>query len=324
MSEPEKPERVPSDEELVAELAANQRKSRVVWTAVFLSAVVFLVAAIWLAAENRELLFAPKPDMSEVERLAFERSNDPACRQMVETLDARQQGWSQLRVELKELHASTDRAAIEKGRASIVELMETYRLEQRRLEIAVIQDRDAETAEGRWHKTDLRGDIQRYFKHILHFLGKMEAALTERLAELDGKVTGEPLVVAGLGEVGRKDGEKAATAGERYQTAWSRVTEDHDKWRIFRQGPSPCGRREGAVPELPPERTGSALEALKRDYGMVDAPSADAGGADASAVAPSADGGGAGASDAAPEVQAPPSGAGEAPASPDAAADAAP
>jgi len=282
VSDPDKPEQIPSDEELIAALTASQRKNRTVWTVVFVACVLFVVTSIWLAAENRELLFAPKPDMTEVERLAFEGSNDPACRQLVDTLDGRQKVWTQQRAGLKDLYTSTDRAAIVAGRMELQVLIETYKQEQRRLEIAVIQDRDTETFEGRRHKTDLRADIQRYFKHVLHYLGKMEGLLGERLAELDGG--GARVDVPGLGEVKVVSGTGASPL-ERYQTAWSRVTEDHDKWRIFRQGPSPCGRREGAVPELPPEGSGSAMGDLKRQFGMVDEADGESSAPDAGSAA---------------------------------------
>jgi hypothetical protein len=242
----------------VDDLRQAERKNRLKWSLIAGVLVTVSVVLVVAFVEYREFFFRPKPDMNEVERVAFNKTNDPACRALIDNIDKQEVQWKASRLELQKVDESMDVAAVEAAQKQVRDMLAVYGLEERRLETIAVRD------------SNVRGDISKYIRHVLHYLKKMEQALDARIVELksppapesdagaaDGDAGVKTLQVPGLGEVAvTKADAGAAEKGTTkpvvdYQRAWSMVTEDHDKWRVFRQGPIPCGRREGAVPRIP-------------------------------------------------------------------------
>lgn len=254
----------------VEEVLAANRKTRMKWAAAGLSIVAVSVGLFALFATERAFFFRPKPDMKEVERLSFQDTNDPACRELVGNIDALETRWKSERMGLRKLFDATDKAAIEAGLKQVRHYTEVYRTEQRRAQIIITQD------------PSVTADIARYLRHVLSYLKAMDQLLAERLAELNGVAEAKAdddakdptprkvydptairtVEIPGLGKVAvtgtplpsspiDPSAMASKTPAERYLRAWSAVTEDHDKWRVFRQGPIPCGHRAGDVPPLP-------------------------------------------------------------------------
>ncbi len=287
------PSSLPTDDALIEELRQTERRGRTRATVIFVTLMALGAAAIALGITFREELFRPRPDMEAIEQVAEHWSNDPACRELIAQVDTQQQRWRAERQRIKGLWEA-DPAAQDAGRQELRALIDTYELEARRLEIAIFQDRDTQTAEGKWIRTDIRKDIRQYFKHVIFYLKKMDSLLAarqeERLAAAQppaeaGDDVGV-LEVPGLGSVpvvppraGQKAAKPAEAPADTWERAWSMVTEDHEKWRIFRQGPIPCGHREGEAPALPAPSSGNPLKDIKASYGMspgASAPSASA------------------------------------------------
>ncbi|MEL6179990.1 MAG: hypothetical protein AAFS10_13610, partial [Myxococcota bacterium] len=182
--------------------------------------------------------FRPKPDMKEVQRVSFEKSNDPACRGLIEAIDNTAADWRDKRLNLRELATSDDPNAIQKGRQTLQAHIATYQYERRRASIIITKD------------PNVTGDIVRYIKHINSFLKDMDRALSEIViakadaaANPEDKPQEQPKT--------KTDDPQAKTPVERYTRGWSKVNEDQEKWRVFRQGAIPCGRRLGEVPPVP-------------------------------------------------------------------------
>lgn len=300
------PSSLPTDDALIEELRQTERRGRTRATIIFVTLMALGAAAIALGITFREELFRPRPDMEAIEQVAEHWSNDPACRELITQVDTQQQRWRAERQRIKGIWEATDPAAIDAGRQELRGILDAYALEERRLEIAIFQDRDTQTAEGKWIRTDIRKDIRQYFKHVIFYLKKMDSLLAARQEERVAAAqppaeAGDAgmLEVPGLGSVPvvpPRKGQEAAKPPEApaatWERAWSMVTEDQEKWRIFRQGPLPCGHREGDVPALPAPSQGNPLADIKAGYGMTpsaSAPSASSPSASVpSASAPSA------------------------------------
>lgn len=237
------------------ELREVQRRTRLKW-ALIAGGLLAVSALLFVAfAEYRVFFFRPKPDMKEVERVALAKTNDPACRALVDHIDQQQSNWTSRRVDLRKIDQSSSLSDVRAAREEIHAMVVVYDLEERRLETIVVRD------------PNVRGDMNAYLKQVLRFLKRMDALLTARATALEapppaadaGKsdAGGSTLEVPGLGQIklAKPDAGPAAASEDawvaKYQRAWSVITEDQDKWRVFRQGPIPCGRREGKVPPIP-------------------------------------------------------------------------
>mgnify|MGYP006928174972 CR=1 FL=1 len=228
---------------------AYKRRWAIYGFVVLLIGVTLIATFAWF----REFWFRPTPDIEQIQQNVFDLTNDPACRELLENVDGLQARWVTERDGLRTLFASDDPAALQAGRKQIREYLTAYRLENRRALIIV----------GQWRH--VQRDIQSFLKHVIFYLEKMDGALEQKVLALAsaaaqrgdaGAVAADAGTTADTGErdpiaeaVAKK---KAGDPTENYERFWTHVTGDHDKWRIYRQGPIPCGQREGAVPELPP------------------------------------------------------------------------
>jgi hypothetical protein len=240
-------------QQTIAAIQAQRRRSQMKWAAVGVLVVAVTVTLYFLGFRYREELFRPKPNMEEIEAAAFSISNDPACREMIKNVDDLQVRWKERRKGLRDLLVEGDAAAVEAGRLEVQHFLEAYKLERRRLPIIIV------------HDSEVPGDILRYLKHITHYLNRMDELLGARLqalkapaedaAEGDAKQQEAQEGDTGEARKGKKDKKAKVEQSpeELYSKAWSAITEDHEKWRVFRQGPLPCGKREGEVPPLPEE-----------------------------------------------------------------------
>lgn len=244
-------------QQTINEIQQQRRQSQMKWAAVGVLIIAVTATLYFLGFRYREELFRPKPDMQEIEAAAFSISNDPACREMIKNVDDLQVRWKERRKDLRGLLAQEDAAAVEAGRLEVQHFLEAYKLERRRLPIIIV------------HDSEVPGDILRYLKHITHYLKRLDELLASHLQTLktppaapgEGSPRGqEPKQEASKkdepqeGKKGKKGaGKKELSPEELYDQALSAVTEDHEKWRVFRQGPLPCGKREGEVPPLPEE-----------------------------------------------------------------------
>ena len=223
----------PPDQELaevIASVRETEFRNRAKWTAVFVSMVAVSIGLFALFWNYSTFFFRPKPDMTEVKRVSFEKSNDPACRGLIEAIDATAADWREHRLALKELASSDDPDAIQNGRKILQAHLATYQHERRRAAIIITKD------------PNVTGDIVRYIKHITAFLKDMDRALNTIVIDMAREA-------AGTAREDAKEAEKSPQ--ERYTRGWSKVNEDQEKWRVFRQGAIPCGRRLGEVPPLP-------------------------------------------------------------------------
>ncbi len=242
------------EQQLEAVMAA-ERSNRLKWGVIGLTVATVSVGLFVLFAEYRTFFFRPKPNMEEIKKVAFDKTNDPACRTLLDNVDKLKDRWEKERAALRPLYKSTDVEAIAKGRQVIAEMLDAYALERRRREIILTKEPRSQT------------ELAQYFRHVIFFLKKMDKLLAERVeainnpaaaqadAGTDGanadagvfrKTDAGTLEVA-LNKPKKEDPDKA------YDRSWKLVTEDHDKWRIYRQGPVPCGQRDGDVPPVPDE-----------------------------------------------------------------------
>ena len=244
-------------------MLAAERKTRTKWALIGVVLALGSVGLFVLFAEYRTFFFRPKPNMQEVERVALQKTNDPVCRTLLEHVDALKDDWRAHQVEMRTLHESTDVAAIEEGRERIAQMVTRYKVEQKRRELIIAK-------EDRVHN-----ELAAYFKHVLFFLDRMDALLQARAESLTAPPeAADAGAIAERSDAGAQsdagEAREAESAQDTYTRAWRNVTEDHDKWRVYRQGPIPCGQRTGPVPELPPAP--SALgEASGADAGALDA-----------------------------------------------------
>jgi hypothetical protein len=225
----------PSQElqQFVDQLYLERRRSQRRWAVVGVLIVAATAAVYTLGFRYRAELFRPNPNMEEIESAAFSTSNDPACREMVSQIDALQVRWKEKKASLRELLSSTDAAALQAGRDELKRFLDAYRVERRRLSIIIVHDQE------------VPADLLRYLKHVLHYLTRMDELLQARQQELSPP---PPPTDAPAPPAAKADEKPPA---ERYSAAWSAVSEDHEKWRVFRQGPIFCGKRVGEVPPLP-------------------------------------------------------------------------
>lgn len=255
-------------EEQLATIMAAERAKNIKWAVIGLLVVLASVGLFVLFATYRTFFFRPKPDMVEVERVAFEKTNDPACRTMLTKVDELKDRWNEDRDALRPLIASKDAEAISGGRAKLQAMIENYKFEQRRREIIITKEPRSQ------------GELAQYFKHVLFYLQKMDTLLADAQTDIqrapepaDAPKTGEGEAKDAEGEAEdqakdpaatakqdkEKGGEEAAeTPQKAYERAWRLVTEDHDKWRVYRQGPVPCGPRDGEPPPVP-EKMGQVV-----------------------------------------------------------------
>lgn len=254
-------------EEQLATIMAAERAKNIKWAVIGLLVVLTSVGLFVLFATYRTFFFRPKPDMIEVERVAFEKTNDPACRTMLTKVDELKDRWNDDRDALRPLIASKDLEAIADGRARLQAMIENYKFEQRRREIIITKEPRSQ------------GELAQYFKHVLFYLQKMDTLLADAQTSLQRapEAADSPKVDEGSKEKGNDEArDKAAdptaadeqdkaggdaeaeTPQKAYERAWRLVTEDHDKWRVYRQGPVPCGAREGEPPPVP-EKMGQVV-----------------------------------------------------------------
>jgi len=220
--------------EVIASVRETEYRSRMKWTAVFVSMVAVSIGLFALFWNYSTFFFRPKPDMTEVKRVSFEKSNDPACRGLIEAIDGTAAEWREQRLTLKDLASNTDPDAIQNGRKVLQAHIATYQYERRRAAIIITKD------------PNVTGDIVRYIKHITSFLKDMDRALNEIVI---GKA--KEAAARNAGEGGEIKPFDTKALAERYARGWSKVNEDQEKWRVFRQGAIPCGRRVGDVPNVP-------------------------------------------------------------------------
>jgi hypothetical protein len=231
-----------SDDDVQAELDSMLRGQRVYRRRSAIAGLsIFLLLAFGIAvsAYFKEFWFRPTPDMEEVERISYALTNDPVCRELVTIVDGLQKRWKTDRRELRTLILSEDPAAIQAGRRRLEDYIDAYKIETRRVTIM----------KGQW--PHIRDDVQRFLRHVIFYLDRMNAALERRQLSLaDGKIEAIPDARDPVKEA--IDAKSDKLSAEDYERFWSHVTEDHDKWRTYRQGPIPCGMRVGEVPPLPP------------------------------------------------------------------------
>ncbi len=249
------------DDELKAHvqtLYELRRKSQRAWALRGVAALL-LVGTIYYLGVNYAHLLAAKHDQKEMEEAAFKLTNDPACRALIGNVDGLQKRWTERRGGLQGLLSSSDPKAVEAGRDELRAFIAAYRLERRRLPTILVTD------------TQIPSLFSQFFKHVLGYLQRMEALASDHLAQLQappsapdaGTAPDAGLAVAPDARVAPDAGVALAPdAGgkpaqrppaELYEQAWTYVTEDHEKWRVYRQDTIPCGQRNGPAPELPPE-----------------------------------------------------------------------
>ena len=227
----------------VETVLAAERRNRIRWAIIGLLMLLGSVGLFVLFAEYRVFFFRPKPDMKEVERVAFKKTNDPVCRELLAKVDAIKDSWRSEQLSMKDLYEKGSAAEVAKGRARLQQMIGAYEIEkQRRVLMIPKEDR-------------VHAELSAYFKHVLFYLRQMD----DLLAQKQGPPPAEPVADAGGGDADAdadSDADagvkKEAPAGERYIRAWRLVTEDHDKWRVYRQGPVPCGQRRGPTPAFNP------------------------------------------------------------------------
>lgn len=211
----------------------------------------------------REFWFKPQPDMKQLEKNVYDLTNDPACRELLTNVDALQERWTVERDELSTAFASTDPKVIQAARKKVRAYLAVYHVENRRVLII----------KGQWRH--VQPDIQRFLQHVIFYLEKMDSALEQRVLALAADAASAK---ADAGPADEDAGPSDADEGTRdpiaeavakkkkkdpaadYQRFWDHVTQDHDKWRIYRQGPIPCGKREGEVPPLPDKPSDKKLD----------------------------------------------------------------
>ncbi len=251
----------------VAEIQAQQKRSKTLAVLGLILAFAVLGGTILLVSANAEFFFKPNPDVDEAKRLAAQFTNDPACNALVDHVDAQAATWEKERGRIRKAIDSED----DKELAHIIGALEkqanTLATEQRRLEISVTKAADP--------RGDVRSQMSRYFRYTLRYNKTMQDALKARREALanpkpapEGADAGESAPEAsdagtavvkapGLGVVKvDKPGDKTKPADPKaeYERAWKSMAKDQDSWRLFRQGPSPCGQRNGEVPALPEKR----------------------------------------------------------------------
>ena len=239
------------DDDITAQVDAMLEAQRAYKRRWAIYGFVVLLAGVGLIAGFgyfREFWFRPTPDIAEVEKNVFDLTNDPACRELLENVDVLQVRWTKERDALRTLY-DADPDDIQAGRRQIRTYLDAYQIERRRVTII----------KGQWRH--VRRDIDAFLAHIVFYLDKMDGALEQRVLGLAAAAhAGADIGIADAGttDAGPRDPIAEAVAKKNasdpkadYERFWSHVTADHDKWRIYRQGPIPCGKREGPVPALP-------------------------------------------------------------------------
>jgi hypothetical protein len=230
-------------EAMLAAQRSYKRRWAIYGFVVLLIGVGLIAGFAWF----REFWFRPTPDIDEIQQNVFDLTNDPACRELLENVDALQTNWTTERQGLRDLFDSNDPDTLQAGRKQVRSYLEAYRVEIRRVLII----------KGQWRH--VQRDIESFLKHVVFYLEKMDAALEKKVISLAAAAAAPPDADAGAdADTGPSDpiaeavaAKKAGDPKANYERFWTHVTGDHDKWRIYRQGPIPCGKREGPVPELP-------------------------------------------------------------------------
>ena len=247
----------PEFDEHLESLRKTEFRNRLKWMVVGVSLAAIGVGLFAVFWNYKVFFFRPKPDMTEVKRISYQKSDDPACRALIGAVDEVKTTWKEERLSLKDLYTSTDPQAIRVGLETIRSHLKTFKYERRRVQIIITKD------------PNVVSDIARFIKHISRYLREMERSLTAHLISIDPEaadtqpkyekpVDNRPdrLFIEGYGHLkikkNRNKAEKLAPK-EIYARGWSKVTDDHEKWRVFRQGAIPCGRRIGDAPPVPEE-----------------------------------------------------------------------
>ena len=239
----------------ITSLRRTERNNRLKWAMIGITSAAVSVGLFSIFWNNQAYFFRPKPDMEEVERISYQKSDDPACRSLISAIDKTEEGWKTERLSLKTLFESDDTTAILAGLKTIREHLKSVTYERRRVQIIITKD------------PNVVSDIARYLKHLQRYLRDMDRSLTARLIalkpalaesqpkfELPVDKRPDSVFVEGFGKLRVKKIKKDTREPEvAYNFAWSKVTGDHEKWRVFRQGAIPCGQRHGDLPAVPEE-----------------------------------------------------------------------